>query len=46
MTTARELAADILQCSPTLLAFTRKALYQGLDGTLETAMAFEGFALE
>ena len=32
--------------SPTSLAFTRKALYQGLDGTLETAMAFEGFALE
>ena len=44
--TARELAGDMLQCSPTSLAFTRKALYQGLDGTLETAMAFEGFALE
>jgi enoyl-CoA hydratase/carnithine racemase len=44
--TARELASDMLQCSPTSLAFTRKALYQGLDGTLETAMAFEGFALE
>ena len=44
--TARELAADMLLCSPTSLAFTRKALYQGLDGTLETAMAFEGFALE
>ena len=43
---ARELAGDMLQCSPTSLAFTRKALYQGLDGTLETAMAFEGFALE
>ena len=45
-TTARELAGDMLQCSPTSLAFTRRALYQGLDGTLETAMAFEGFALE
>lgn len=44
--TARELAGDMLQCSPTSLAFTRRALYQGLDGTLETAMAFEGFALE
>jgi len=43
---ARELAGEMLQCSPTSLAFTRKALYQGLDGTLETAMAFEGFALE
>jgi len=46
MATAHELAGDMLQCSPTSLAFTRKALYQGLDGTLETAMAFEGFALE
>ena len=44
--TARELAGDMLQCSPTSLAFTRRALYQGLDGTLETAMEFEGFALE
>jgi enoyl-CoA hydratase/carnithine racemase len=44
--TAHELAADMLQCSPTSLAYTRRALYQGLDGTLETAMAFEGFALE
>jgi enoyl-CoA hydratase/carnithine racemase len=44
--TTRELAGDMLQCSPTSLAFTRKALYQGLDGNLETAMAFEGFALE
>jgi enoyl-CoA hydratase/carnithine racemase len=44
--TARELAGDMLQCSPTSLAYTRRALYQGLDGNLETAMAFEGFALE
>jgi enoyl-CoA hydratase/carnithine racemase len=44
--TARELAGDMLQCSPTSLAFTRRALYQGLDGTLETAISFESFALE
>jgi enoyl-CoA hydratase/carnithine racemase len=44
--TAHALAADMLQCSPTSLAYTRKALYQGLDGNLESAMAFEGFALE
>jgi enoyl-CoA hydratase/carnithine racemase len=44
--TTRELAGDMLQCSPTSLAFTRRALYQGLDGNLETAMAFESFALE
>lgn len=43
---ARALAGEMLQCSPTSLAFTRRALYQGLEGTLETAMAFEGFALE
>ncbi len=42
----RELAGEMLQCSPTSLAFTRRALYQGLDGTLETAMQFEGFALD
>jgi enoyl-CoA hydratase/carnithine racemase len=42
----RELAGEMLQCSPFSLALTRKALYQGLDGTLETAMQFEGFALE
>jgi enoyl-CoA hydratase/carnithine racemase len=43
---AREIAAEMLQCSPTSLAFTRRALYQGLDGTMETAMQFEGFAIE
>lgn len=43
---AREIAGEMLQCSPTSLAFTRRALYQGLDGTMETAMQFEGFAIE
>jgi enoyl-CoA hydratase/carnithine racemase len=43
---SRELAADMLQCSPFSLAMTRKALYQGLEGNLESAMQFEGFALE
>ncbi len=46
MPKARELAGEMLQCSPFSLAMTRHALYQGLDGTLETAMQFEGFALE
>jgi len=46
MTKARELAGEMLECSPLSLALTRRALYQGLDGTLETAMQFEGFALE
>jgi enoyl-CoA hydratase/carnithine racemase len=46
MQAAHELAGEMLQCSPFSLAMTRKALYQGLDGTLETAMQFEGFALE
>lgn len=46
MTKARELAVEMLQCSSTSLAFTRRGLYQSLEGTLETAMQFEGFALE
>jgi len=46
MEKARELAGEMLQCSPTSLAFTRHALHQALDGTLETAMQFEMFALE
>ncbi len=43
---AREIAGEMLQCSPTALDYTRRALYQGLDGTMETAMQFEVFALE
>ena len=46
MTKARELASEMLQCSPTSLAYTKHALHQALDGTLETAMQFEMFALE
>ncbi len=46
LASARELAGDMLQCSPTSLALTRRALYQGLDGTLETAIQFETFSLE
>jgi enoyl-CoA hydratase/carnithine racemase len=44
--TTQELVADVLQCSPFSLMMTRRALYQGLEGTLETAMSFEMFALE
>ncbi|MFZ0889231.1 MAG: enoyl-CoA hydratase [Candidatus Binataceae bacterium] len=43
---ARELAGEMLNCSPTSLAYTRRALYLGLDGTIETAMEFEDFAAE
>ncbi len=46
MDKAHELASEILECSPTSVAYTRQALYQGLDGTIETAMQFEGFAIE
>src|SRR5262249_40162074 len=46
MAKARELAGEMLQCSGTSLGYTKRALYQGLDGTLETAMQFEMFALE
>lgn len=46
MTKARELAAEIMLGSPTSLALTRRALNQGLTGSLESAMEFEGFALD
>jgi enoyl-CoA hydratase/carnithine racemase len=42
---AREIAGEMLQCSPTALDYTRRALYQGMDGTIETAMQFEAFAI-
>ncbi len=32
--------------SPLSIALTRRALNQGLNGSLESAMEFEGFALE
>ena len=41
---ARELANEMLQCSPTSLAYTEHALHQAMDGTLETAMQLEMFA--
>ena len=31
----QELAGEMLQCSPTSLAYTRRAIYSGLDGTLD-----------
>jgi enoyl-CoA hydratase/carnithine racemase len=46
MEKARELAGEMLQVSPTSQAFTKHAIHQALDGTLETAMQFEMFALE
>jgi len=46
MAKARELAGEMLQCSPFSLALTKKALYQGIHTNIESAMQFEGFALE
>jgi enoyl-CoA hydratase/carnithine racemase len=43
---AREIAAEIILGSPLSLALTRRALQQGLTGSLESAMEFEGFALD
>jgi 2-(1,2-epoxy-1,2-dihydrophenyl)acetyl-CoA isomerase len=43
---AKELAGEMLQCSPTSQAFTKRGIHQALDGTLEGAMQFEMFALE
>jgi enoyl-CoA hydratase/carnithine racemase len=42
---AREMAAEIILGSPLSLALTRRGLQQALNGTLESAMEFEGFAL-
>ena len=46
MTRAREMANDIIQGSPTSLALTRRAIHNGIMGTLENALEFEAFALE
>lgn len=43
---AREIAAEIILGSPLSLALTRRALQQGLTGSLESTMEFEGFALD
>ena len=40
---ARELAGEIIQGSPLSLSLTRHALYNGLNGTVDNAMEFEGF---
>ncbi len=43
---AREIAGEIIQGSPTSLALTRRAIHNGVMGTLENALEFEAFALE
>lgn len=43
---AREIAAQITEGSPLSIELVRRAVFQGLDGTLEHAMEFENFALE
>jgi enoyl-CoA hydratase/carnithine racemase len=42
----REIAGEIIQGSPTSLALTRRAIQNGMMGTLENALEFEAFALE
>jgi enoyl-CoA hydratase/carnithine racemase len=42
----REIAGEIIQGSPTSLALTRRAIHNGMMGTLENALEFEAFALE
>ena len=46
MDKAREIAGAIGEGSPLSIAMLRRAIAQGLDGTLEHAMEFENFALE
>jgi 2-(1,2-epoxy-1,2-dihydrophenyl)acetyl-CoA isomerase len=43
---AREIASQIAEGSPLSVEMLRRAIFQGLDGTLEHAMEFENFALE
>ena len=46
MAKAREIAGEMLQCSPTSLALTRQALYRGMRGTVEDAWALEKEGME
>jgi enoyl-CoA hydratase/carnithine racemase len=46
MTKAREIAEEMLQCSPTSLALTRRALYSGMRGTVEDAWELEKEGME
>ncbi|HVA68474.1 MAG TPA: enoyl-CoA hydratase [Candidatus Binataceae bacterium] len=43
---AREIAAEMALCSPVSLAYTRRLLSQGIEGTLESTMQLEMLALE
>jgi enoyl-CoA hydratase/carnithine racemase len=43
---AHEIAGEMIQGSPTSLSLTRRALHNGIMGTLENALEFEAFALE
>jgi enoyl-CoA hydratase/carnithine racemase len=43
---AHELAGQIAEGSPLSVEMLRRAIFHGLDGTLEHAMEFENFALE
>jgi enoyl-CoA hydratase/carnithine racemase len=43
---AREIAGEMIQGSPTSLALTRRAIHNGIMGTLEKALEFEAVALE
>lgn len=46
MTRVRELASETILGSPISLALTRRAIHNGIMGTLENALEFEAFALE
>ena len=46
MAKAREIAGEMLQCSATSLALTRRALYGGMRGTIENAWELEKEGME
>lgn len=43
---AREIAGEIVRGSPTSVMLTRRAIHNGMMGTLENALEFEAFALD
>ncbi|MGH7897564.1 MAG: enoyl-CoA hydratase/isomerase family protein [Candidatus Binatia bacterium] len=42
----RELCEEVKKCAPLSILLTRQAIYQGLEGTFESQIRFEAYALD
>jgi enoyl-CoA hydratase/carnithine racemase len=42
----REICEEVKKCAPLSIRLTRQAIYQGLEGTFESALRFEAYALD